>query len=126
MSDFWADRGFLAPKAGTVEVSLPTDTSVPDVALPSDYAARVRAAELAVQMTMSRFDGGQERVMQRAMAFHAFLIGRPAYETALTSEAYEAAFKVAGDMDMTADNQEMVEAAIDAAWKVMFGGGSEG
>jgi hypothetical protein len=123
MSDFWAQRGFVSPNTGTVAATALHDFAPPqppDVTLPDDYAARVRAVELAVQLTMSKFDGGQQRVMDRARSFHAFMIGRRPYEMALNKEAYDAAEKALVDIDC-GNASDCAEAAVDAAWAVIIG-----
>lgn len=69
MGDFWVDRGLLPggePEGPSITVGL---------ALPTDYQARLDALQLAVTHTMSLHDGGKDRTIERAQAFHAFLMG---------------------------------------------------
>jgi hypothetical protein len=135
MSDFWTARGFVNPNGGTLSSNMPplhdfiaAEQNRPpeaiQVALPQDYPARLRAVELAVQLTMSKFDGGQQRVMDRARAFHSFLIGRQPYEMMLTKAAYEAAADVFGDLQDPISPElaeQLAEDAVNAAWSVMLG-----
>lgn len=126
MKDFWTNRGLVDTSETNIgqEAAAALPRAAPVVTdLPFDYAARVRAVELAVHMTMSKFDGGQERVMQRARGFHAFMIGRRPYELTLSPEAYEAAAKAVNDQfyEMTPESAlEIAEAAVDAAWDVII------
>ena len=71
MADFWVDRGLADPDA--VKVDLPPAT---ETTMPADDEARRLALELAVACTMSAFDGGKDRMMDRAREFHSFLVGR--------------------------------------------------
>jgi hypothetical protein len=126
MSDFWNNRGLVSP--GSDEEPPPAPVSyaeAPADPLPGDYAARLCALEKAVQLTMSKFDGGLERVMDRARAFHAFLTGRRPSEFTLPLEAYEAAEAALKNLD--AINQqplsELAEASVDAAWEVIINQG---
>ena len=69
MADFWIDRGLA-------EGQMMDGPEPAEVTMPADYEARRLALELAVACTMSAFDGGKERMMDRAREFHAFLVGR--------------------------------------------------
>jgi hypothetical protein len=93
--------------------------------MPADYPARLRAMELAVQLTMSKFDGGQERVLARARGFHGFLMGKLPYEMCLPSAAYEAAETAVTEAyhEHGGLSSVLAEAAVDAAWAVIINQG---
>jgi hypothetical protein len=121
MSDFYSQRGFANP-APDDPVSVHDFEAHQPPQIPPDYPARLRAMELAVQLTMSKFDGGQERVLARARGFHSFLMGKLPYEMCLPSAAYEAAETAIRESGMV-PCADIAEAAVDAAWAVIINQG---
>lgn len=79
------DRGLGGPdQPSDQQIQLPPTPYV-DATLPADYVARVEALREAMEWTRMN-PSSPERTLQRALDFHAFLMGRETKEPVHTDD----------------------------------------